>query len=94
MQVYLSGISQVLIPRALPFVVAAFLISWNLNTNQIRYQVIGVKQNPNPYVKNLNDCIKGLEKFHFFDNYTSFEVLGGDSVESMISHFGDISLYL
>jgi hypothetical protein len=93
MEIYLTGVAQVSIPKMRPFVVAAFLVSLNLETNQMRYQIIGIKSNPNPYAKNLNDCVKGLEKVNFFDCLTSYEFLGGDSINSMISFFGDIALF-
>ncbi|KAI6182495.1 hypothetical protein M3Y97_00386200 [Aphelenchoides bicaudatus] len=94
MQVYLSGVAQVFIPKLPPFFASSFLVSWDLETNNIRYQIIGYKSNSTPYIANLNECTTNLEKVVFSDILTYHEFFNGESVNTITSHHGDLALYL
>jgi hypothetical protein len=97
MHVFLSGVLEISKskPKQPPFVALALLSTWDLSTNEIRYQLVGMKQNKSQRFENLDACIRGLEVVNLFDQLECHEsVLNAESVTSMDSHFGDISLHL
>lgn len=95
LQVYLNGICQVRMSNAKlpPFLVSSFLTTWNLTTNQLKFQIIGTKQSPTPYIKNLNNFIKTNPLFFDCMNCND-SVFNGDTLSAIYSSFGDIALYL
>jgi hypothetical protein len=96
--IHLIGISQVCMSnaKAPPFFVSSFLVLWDLTTNQVRYQIIGTKQSPTPYLQRLNNCLQGVvHNYQFFDSLYCYDsVFNGDSIPVMSSFYGDIALYL
>jgi hypothetical protein len=94
----LTGIIQLSLtdPKAPPFLVSSFLVIWDLNTNHLRYHIIGVRQSTTPYLNNIDSYQNNTgQNCHFFDVIESHDaVFNANSVSTLQSNFGDIALYL